>query len=256
MSNIEQTCGLLREYINCVLRSNPDLMKSRCPQEPKEVDMISSKSRSIPWDALLAAIPIGKIPILCGKSCNIFQQGQPADTLFYLRRGKVRLTVISKQGKEAIVAVLGAGELFGEGCLTSQHLRTATAVALTECTLHKIEKSLMARMLHEQHDISELFVQHLLMRRIQYQEILVDHLLNSSESRLAQILLLLAHYGKESRAETVVPRVSQDSLAQMIGTTRSQIRRLLQKFGKLGFIDYDRSGLTVHNGLLGVVLHK
>ena len=186
---------------------------------------------------------------------NIFRQGQPADSLFYLRRGKVKLSVISQQGKEAIVAILSAGEFFGEGCLAGQPVRMATAVAMTDCTLDKIDKSLMARMLHEQHDISELFVKHLLSRNIRYEADLVDQLFNSSEKRLARILLLLSHFGKESRAETVIPRVNQDTLAQMVGTTRSRVSHFMNRFREHGFIDYDDGGLTVHSGLLSVVLH-
>jgi CRP-like cAMP-binding protein len=192
----------------------------------------------------------------CGTNRNIFLQGQPADSLFYLRRGKVKLTVLSQQGKEAIVAILDGGEFFGEGCLAGQQSRMATAVAMTDCTLDKIEKSLMARMLHDQHDVSELFIKHLLSRNIRYEADLVDQLFNSSEKRLARILLLLAHFGKESRAETVVPKVDQDTLAQMVGTTRSRVSHFMNKFRKLGFIEYDDSGLKVHSGLLSIVLHE
>ena len=135
-------------------------------------------------------------------------------------------------------------------------MRMATAVAMTECTLNKLEKSLMARMLHEQHDVSELFVKHLLSRNIRYEADLVDQLFNSSEKRLARILLLLAHFGKESRTEAVIPRVNQDTLAQMVGTTRSRVSHFMNKFRKLGFIDYDDSGLTIHSGLLSIVLHE
>jgi CRP-like cAMP-binding protein len=168
----------------------------------------------------------------------------------------VKLTVISQQGKEAIVGILDAGEFFGEGCLAGQPSRMATAVAMTDCTLDKIEKSLMVRMLHEQPDVSELFVTHLLSRNIRYEADLIDQLFNSSEKRLARILLLLSNFGKESRAEPVLPGVSQDSLAQMVGTTRSRVSHFMNKFRKLGFIDYsDNDGLTVHSGLLSVVLH-
>jgi CRP/FNR family cyclic AMP-dependent transcriptional regulator len=169
----------------------------------------------------------------------------------------VKLTVTSQQGKEAIVAILGSGEFFGEGCLAGQTLRVSTAVAVTDCTLARIEKSRMARMLHEQHEISELFVTHLLSRNIRYEEDLVDQLFNSSEKRLARILLLLAHFGKEGRSESVLPRVNQENLAQMVGTTRSRVSHFMNKFRKLGFVDYDGSsgGLTVHSGLLSVILH-
>ena len=206
--------------------------------------------------SLARGISRGKTIVEYGADRNIFRQGEPADSLFYLRQGKVKLSVISQQGKEAIVAILSAGEFFGEGCLAGQPLRMATATAMTDCTLVRIEKSLMARMLHEQHDISELFVTHLLSRNIRYEADLVDQLFNSSEKRLARILLLLAHFGKESRAEPVFPRVSQDNLAQMVGTTRSRVSHFMNKFRKLGFIDYgDNDGLTVHSGLLSVVLH-
>jgi CRP/FNR family cyclic AMP-dependent transcriptional regulator len=218
--------------------------------------MSDKKSQSVDWEAVLTGVFRGKTVIEYGTNRNIFRQGQPADSLFYLRRGKVKLTVMSEQGKEAIVAILGAGEFFGEGCLAGQPSRMATAVAMTDCTLDKIEKPLMARMLHEQHDVSELFVMHLLSRNIRYEADLVDQLFNSSEKRLARILLMLAHFGKESRAEIVVPRINQDTLAQMVGTTRSRVSHFMNKFRKLGFIDYDDGGLTVHSGLLSIVLHE
>jgi len=217
--------------------------------------MVNTKSPIVDWEAVLTGIFRGKTVIEYGTNRDIFRQGQPADSLFYLRRGKVKLSVISQQGKEAIVAVLSAGEFFGEGCLAGQQLRMATAVTMTDCTLDKIEKSLMARLLHEQHDVSELFVTHLLSRNIRYEADLVDQLFNSSEKRLARILLQLAHFGKESRAELVLPRISQDDLAQMVGTTRSRVSHFMNKFRGLGFIDYDDGGLTVHSGLLSVVLH-
>jgi CRP/FNR family transcriptional regulator, cyclic AMP receptor protein len=231
-------------------------MFRRSLKKRPEVVMPDKKNQPVNWEAILTGIFRGKTVIECGTNRNIFRQGQPADSLFYLRRGKVKLTVASRQGKEAIVAILGAGEFFGEGCLAGQTSRMATAVAITECILDKIEKSLMTRMLHEQHDVSELFVTHLLSRNIRYEADLVDQLFNSSEKRLARILLLLAHFGKESRAETVVPKVNQDTLAQMVGTTRSRVSHFMNKFRKLGFIDYDDNGLTVHSGLLGIILHE
>ena len=217
--------------------------------------MAEKKEKPVDWEALLNGIFRGKTVIECGMDRIVFRQGQPADSLFYLRRGKVKLTVISPEGKEAIIAILGAGEFFGEGCLAGQPLRMATAVAMTDCTLDKIDKPLMTRILHEHHDISELFVTHLLTRNIRYEADLVDQLFNSSEKRLARILLLLSHFGKESKAEVVIPNVSQDTLAQMIGTTRSRVSHFMNRFREHGFIDYDDSGLTVHSGLLSVVLH-
>jgi CRP/FNR family transcriptional regulator, cyclic AMP receptor protein len=218
--------------------------------------MSDKRNQPVNWEDILNGVFRGKTIMEYGTNRNIFRQGQSADSMFYIRRGKVKLTVTSQQGKEAIVAILGSGEFFGEGCLAGQSTRMATAIALTECTLDKLEKSLMARMLHEQHDVSELFVTHLLSRNIRYEADLVDQLFNSSEKRLARILLLLAHFGKESRAEMVVPRVNQDTLAQMVGTTRSRVSHFMNKFRKLGFIDYDDSGLTVHSGLLSIVLHE
>ena len=218
--------------------------------------MANKKDQPVDWESLLAGITRGKTVIEYGTNRNIFRQGQAADSLFYLRRGKVKPAVVSKDGREGIIAMLNTGEFFGEGCLAGQQLRMATATAMTDCTLFRIEKPLMTQMLHEQHGISELFVAHLLLRNIRYEADLVDQLFNSSEKRLARILLLLSHFGKESRAEPVLPRVSQDDLAQMVGTTRSRISHFMNKFRKLGFIDYgDNGGLTVHSGLLNVVLH-
>jgi CRP/FNR family transcriptional regulator, cyclic AMP receptor protein len=218
--------------------------------------MPKKKSNPVDWEALLSGITRGKTVADYSFARRIFDQGQPADSIFYVRQGKVKLSVISQQGKEAIVATLSAGDFLGEGCLAGQPLRMATATAVTDCNLFRIEKSLMLLLLHEKHEISELFVAHLLSRNIRFEADLVDQLFNSSEKRLARILLLLAHFGKESRAELVLPEVSQDNLAQMIGTTRSRVSHFMNKFRKLGFIDYsDNDGLTVHSGLLSVVLH-
>ena len=183
-------------------------------------------------------------------------QGQPAESIFFLLLGKVKLAVSSSEGKEAITATLGSGEFFGEGCLAGQPLRMATAIAVTDCTLIRVEKPMMARMLREQPGLAEVFVTHLLTRNIRYEADLVDQLFNSSEKRLARILLLLSHFGKESKTETVVPGINQESLAQMVGTTRSRTSHFMKKFKDLGFIDYTKIGeLTVHSGLLSVVLH-
>lgn len=205
------------------------------------------------WETVLTEIAGGNT-VEYGAKRNIFLQGQPADALFYLRKGKVKLTVTSREGKEAIVAVLTGGDFLGEGCLAGQPLRIATASAMSDCTLIRLDRQLMTRMLHEKHDVSELFVTHLLSRNIRYEADLVDQLFNSSEKRLARILLLLAHFGKESRAEAILPPINQEHLAQMVGTTRSRVSHFMTKFQKLGFIDYN-NGLTVHSGLLSVVLH-
>jgi CRP/FNR family transcriptional regulator, cyclic AMP receptor protein len=223
-----------------------------------EVITANQDNQIIDWDALLAGITGGKSVLEYTAERTIFRQGDPADAIFYLRQGKVKLTVTSQQGKEAIVAILGAGEFFGEGCLAGQTLCVSTAVAVTDCTCARIEKRRMAHMLHKQHEISELLVTHLLSRNIRYEEDLVDQLFNSSEKRLARILLLLAHFGKEGRSESVLPRINQGNLAQMVGTTRSRVSHFMNKFKQHGFVDYDGSngGLTVHSGLLSVLLNE
>jgi len=234
-----------------------DAVTARNKNQP-EVITANQQNQPVDWEALLAGINGGKSVLEYSENRVIFRQGDPADAIFYLRRGKVKLAVTSQQGKEAIVAILGAGEFFGEGCLAGQTVHVSTVIALTDCTLARIEKAQMARMLHEQHEISELFVTHLLSRNIRYEEDLVDQLFNSSEKRLARILLLLAHFGKEGRSEAVLPRVNQENLAQMVGTTRSRVSHFMTKFKKLGFVDYDgvSGGLTVHSGLLSVILRE
>lgn len=218
--------------------------------------MATKKSAPINWEVLLTGNTLGKTIVEYGADRHIFDQGQPADSIFYVRKGKVKLSVVSQQGKEVIVATLSAGEFLGEGCLSTQPLRMATATAVTECQLFRIEKSLMLRMIHDKQEISELFVTHLLSRNIRYESDLVDQLFNSSEKRLARILLLLAHFGKESKSEPVLPEISQDSLAKMVGTTRPRVSHFMNKFRTLGFIDYsDKDGLMVHSSLLSVVLH-
>jgi CRP/FNR family transcriptional regulator, cyclic AMP receptor protein len=214
------------------------------------------KAKAVDWAAFLAGITRGKSVLEYGANRTIFVQGDPADSLWYLQRGEVKLTVTSRQGKEAIVSVLGDSEFFGDGSIAGQPLRVTTAVTLTNCTLHRLEKSLMLGLLHEDQGISELFMTHLLSRNIRFEEDLVDQLFNSREQRLARVLLLLTHFGKESRSETVHPGINQEHLAQMVGTTRSRISHFMNKFRTLGFIDYAGNGaLTVNNGLLTVILH-
>jgi CRP-like cAMP-binding protein len=232
------------------------LEESAAGTKQAEPVMLHKKNQPVDWEPFLAGISGGRASTEYGANNTIFSQGEPADSLFYLRRGKVKLAVTSKQGREAIVAILGDGEFFGEGCLAGQPLRIATATAIADCTLVRIEKPLMVRMLHEQHDTSEMFVTHLLSRSIRYEADLVDQFFDSSEKRLARTLLLLAHFDKKSRAETVVSRVKQEDLARTIGTTRSRISHFMNKFRKLGFIDYSDNGwLTVHNGLFSLILY-
>jgi CRP/FNR family cyclic AMP-dependent transcriptional regulator len=186
----------------------------------------------------------------------IFSQGDRADAVFYIQEGKVRLSVLSKQGKEATIALLGKGDFLGEGCIASdQPLRLATATAITDCSILKIEKSRMLRTLHEENEFSDMFVGYVVESHNRTQADLVDQLFNSSEKRLARALLILSRVGKEDKTEPVIPRVSQETLAEMVGTTRPRVNFFMNKFRKLGFIDYD-GALEVNSSLLGVVLHE
>ena len=235
-------------------KNQPTLVKATGKDKPT-LAPANEKTQPVDWAAFLSGISRGKSVLEYGAERTIFAQGDPADSVWYLHHGRVKLAVTSQQGKEAIVSVLGDNEFFGEGCLAGQAMRISTATALSDCTLYRIEKALMVRLLHEQHGISELFITHLLSRNTRFEEDLVDQLFNSSEKRLARILLLLAHFGKESRIETVHPGINQEHLAQMVGTTRSRVSHFMNKFRTLGFIDYAGNGaLTVNIGLLSVIL--
>jgi CRP/FNR family cyclic AMP-dependent transcriptional regulator len=184
----------------------------------------------------------------------IFAQGDPADAVLYVQKGRVKLAVVSKQGKEAVVALLGADEFFGEGCLAGQPLRMSTATAIEDTAVLRVRKKVMVRLLHTDQRFAELFTTHLLSRNIRFEEDLVDQLFNSSEKRLARVLLLLAHFGKDGKKEPVIPKISQETLAGMIGTTRSRVSHFMNKSRKLGFIDYN-GGLLVHSSLFNIVLY-
>ena len=217
----------------------------------------NAKTPVVDWTGFLAGISRGKAVLEYGANRTIFAQGDLADSVWYLRHGQVKLAVTSQQGKEAIVSLLCDNEFFGEGCLAGQPLRISAASAVTDCSLYRIEKALMVRLLHEEHGFAELFITHLLSRNARFEGDLVDQLFNSSERRLARILLLLAHFGKESRTETVHPGINQEHLAQMVGTTRARVSHFMNKFRTLGFIDYAGNGaLTVNNGLLSVILER
>ncbi len=203
----------------------------------------------------LATIGDGRKVVSFPKKETIFSQGDAADAVFYIQEGKVRLTVVSKIGKEATLGILSQGEFFGEGGLAGQHLRMGSAIAMTDCELLRIEKKAMMQALHREHKFSDLFVAYLLARNIRYEEDLVDQLFNSSEKRLARLLLLLAHFGKDGKPEIVIPKISQETLAEMIGTTRSRVSFFMNRFRELGFLDYGEGGLQVHSSLLNIVLH-
>ncbi|HXL21555.1 MAG TPA: Crp/Fnr family transcriptional regulator [Candidatus Dormibacteraeota bacterium] len=186
---------------------------------------------------------------------NIYSQGDDANTVIYLQEGGVKLSVLSEVGKEAVVAILGPGDFFGEGCLAGQSVRMGTAAAITSATVLVIDKAEMFKVLHEQHDLSDRFITFMLARNIRIEEDLIDQLFNSSEKRLARTLLLLARYGKEDQPHGVVPKVSQEMLAEMVGTTRGRVNFFMNKFRKLGFIKYN-GGLQINTSLLSVVLHE
>src|SRR6202050_479298 len=204
----------------------------------------------------LSTINGGRKLVAFAKKQTIFVQGDPSDAVFYIQKGKVKLTVVSQIGKEATIGILNQGDFFGEGCLSGQPLRLCSATAMTDCSVMKIDKKSMNEVLHREHAFSDMFVGYLLARNIRYEEDLVDQLFISSEKRLARVLLLLAHFGKDGKQETVIPKMSQETLAEMIGTTRSRVSFFMNRFRKLGFIDYDGgSGLQVHSSLLNIVLH-
>lgn len=213
----------------------------------------SKRNRDFNPDTFLGTIG-GRKVLVVPKKKTIYAQGDAADAVFYLKKGRVRLIVVSKTGKEATIGILTEGNFFGEGSLAGQVLRMGSAVALTDCDLLRVEKKAMMDALHREHAFSDMFVAYLLARNIRYEEDLVDQLFNSSEKRLARVLLLLAHFGKEGVPEAVVPKISQETLAEMIGTTRSRVSYFMNRFRKLGFIHYN-GGLQVHSSLLSVVLH-
>jgi CRP-like cAMP-binding protein len=202
----------------------------------------------------LATVGAARTITECPKDYKIFSQGDPADAVFYIQQGRVKLKVISKQGKEAVIAILGMGDFLGEACLIGQTVCLMTATVIAPSFILRIEKSEMLRVLHEERRFSDYFIPYVLSRNVRTQEDLVDQLFNSSEQRLARTLLLLAHYGKEGAPESVVPEINQETLAGMVGTTRSRVNFFMNKFKKLGFIDY-KDGLRVHRSLLNVVLH-
>lgn len=205
-------------------------------------------------ETFLDATGVSKTVVAYGKGQAIYSQGGTCGTVMYIRKGEVKLSVISKTGKEVIVAILGAGKFFGEGALAGQPLRIGNATAHAASTIVAIDKADLHRLLHEQHALSDGFIAHLLTRNIRIEEDLIDQLFNGAEKRLARVLLLLARYGEEHRPQRVIPKISQETLAEMVGTTRSRVNLFMNKFKKLGFIT-DDGGLTINNSLLSVVLH-
>jgi CRP/FNR family transcriptional regulator, cyclic AMP receptor protein len=218
------------------------------------VDMAPKPKPRFDPKILLAKAAKPKAPADYKRNQKVFSQGDPAGAIFYVELGRVKLTVVSKEGKEAAIAILGPGAFFGEGCMAGQLLRMATATTMSECSIIRLEKAGVIRALHRDPAFAELFLHHLLTRNIRIEEDLVDQLFNSSEKRLARVLLLLANFGKEGTPEPVIPKISQETLAEIVGTTRSRISYFMNKFRKLGFIEYNGK-LEVHSSLLNVVLH-
>lgn len=216
-----------------------------------------AKSKAAAFDPkdFLARLGQGKTIADYGANHAVFAQGEPADAVFYIQKGKCKVTVLSEAGKEAVLAILEAGEFVGEGCLNGQTRRLVTVTTMTECALMRLDRKAMLRVLHDEPKFSEMFILFLLNRNLRTQEDLVDQLFNSSEKRLARILLLLANFGKEAKPETILPQISQETLAEMVGTTRSRVSTFMNKFRRLGLIDYNGHGLEVHSSLLNVVLH-
>jgi len=210
----------------------------------------------VPFDPQVFLAKVGKGRTIAEYEKNqiVFSQSDAADAIFYIQKGKVKLTVVSHNGKEAVVAILSVGDFLGEGCLAAEPLRMATATAMSDCSVVRLEKAATVHVLHEQPAFSELFLAYLLSRNIRIEEDLVDQLFNSSEKRLARLLLLLANFGKEGKPEPVIAKISQETLAEMIGTTRSRVNYFMNRFRKLGFIEYN-GGLHVHSSLLNIVLH-
>jgi CRP-like cAMP-binding protein len=202
----------------------------------------------------LSTISGGRTIVAAPKKQTIFTQGDSSDSVFYIRRGKIKLTVLAKNGKEATIGILSEGDFFGEGCLAAQPLRMCTATAITDCMVMRIDKKSIMEVIHRERAFSDMFITYLLTRNIRYEEDLVDQLFNSSEKRLARILLLLAHFGKDEKPEVAIPKISQETLAEMVGTTRGRVNFFMNRFRKLGFVRYNGE-LEVHPSLLNVVLH-
>jgi len=223
--------------------------------ELKEAPMAKPAKDMFDPKIFLAKVGAGKAILEFHKNQNVFEQGDVADTVFYIQKGRVKLTVLSEHGKEAVVAILGPGQFFGEGCMNGHKLRISTTTAMEDCVITSITKEGMIAALHDEPKFSELFMAYLLTRNSRIEEDLIDQLFNSSERRLARVLLLLANFGKEGSPQPISPNISQETLAEMIGTTRSRVSFFMNKFRKLGLISYNGS-IEVHNSLLSAVLHE
>jgi CRP/FNR family cyclic AMP-dependent transcriptional regulator len=230
--------------------------KEQRPVCAQSAQVSTAVRKRVPFDPrkFLAKVGDGKTILTFRKNQIVFSQGEVADAVFYIQNGNIKLIVVSAQGKEAVVAILGPGHFFGEGCLNGHPLRIATATTVDECVITRLEKATMIATVHKEPEFSELFMSYLLTRNSRVEEDLIDQLFNSSEKRLARLLLLLANFGKEGRPEPIVGKFSQETLAEMIGTTRSRVSNFMNKFRELGFISYN-GNIEVHSSLLSVLLH-
>jgi CRP/FNR family transcriptional regulator, cyclic AMP receptor protein len=233
-------------------KAAPRKRSGRPVQSPRAAEIMPRPQFDGP--SFLMSVGPGRTSTAFRSKKLVYRQGDPADAVYYIQAGRIRLTVVSEQGKEGVIAMLGTGEFFGEGCIARQPLQMASASTMVKSTIVRIEKAVMLRVLHEQPIMSEMFRAFLLSRNIQIEADLVDQLFNSSERRLARLLLLLANYGKEGKMEAIIPSISQEVLAARVGTTRSRISHFMNKFRKLGFIEYG-GGLKVHSSLLNVIVH-
>ncbi len=232
-----------------------DVMQAIVSSSKAKSKIKLKEKRAFDAQAFLDSAGVARKIVEYRRSQKVYAQGDPATSVMYIQSGGVKLSVVNEVGKEAVVGILGPGDFFGEGCLAGQRICMGTATAITPTAILVIEKNEMMRVLHSEHALSDRFMSYILLRNIRIEEDLVDQLFNSSEKRLARALLLLARYGKESQAQKMVPKVSQEMLAEMIGTTRTRVNFFMNKFRKLGFIRYN-GGLHVHNSLLSVVLHE
>jgi len=226
--------------------------------EFRSLPILAIKARSKPQfnpKTFLATVGEGHSVVNYSKNQPVFQQGDLADAVFFVQKGKVKVTVVSEQGKEAVVAILAANEFFGEGCLAGQAQRISTVATLVDSVIVRLDKAAIVRVIHEEPSFSEMFIAHLLSRSIRVESDLIDQLFNSSEKRLARLLLLLANFGKEAKPEPIIAKISQETLAEMIGTTRSRVSFFMNRFRKLGFIKYN-GHIEVQSSLLNVVLHE
>jgi CRP/FNR family transcriptional regulator, cyclic AMP receptor protein len=233
---------------------DPAIVDSSLLRHSRYKDWVMATKQSFNPKSFLAHVGEGRSIARYSTDQIVFSQGDPADAVFYIQKGKVKVTIVSERGKEAVVAMLGTNEFFGEGCLAGQAQRIATVATMTESVVVRLEKAAIVRVIHQQPAFSAMFIAHLLSRTIRVEADLVDQLFNSTEKRLARLLLLLANFGKEGKPEPVIAKIGQETLAEMIGTTRSRVSFFMNKFRKLGFIDYN-GRIEVHSSLLNVVLH-